>query len=73
MPKKLNAAAPSTTQSVHAIALLTQLSDVLKRQQRHFDEAVVTHSIELVTDYVESGLQDLTAQEPQKPSDSDVN
>lgn len=40
-------------ESEQAIHFLTRISDVLKHQRRHFDDAVVTHCIRLINDYVE--------------------
>lgn len=40
-------------ESVQAIHFLTTISDVLKLQRRHFDDAVVTHCIRLINDFVE--------------------
>lgn len=40
-------------ESEQAINFLTLISDVLKHQRRHFDDAVVTHCIRLINDYVD--------------------
>jgi hypothetical protein len=37
----------------HTINFLTIISDMLKHQRRHFDDAVVTHCIRLINDYVD--------------------
>ncbi len=39
--------------SEQAIAFLTAISESLKLQRRHFDDAVVTHCVRLINDYVE--------------------
>ncbi len=40
-------------ESDQAIHFLTTISDALKQQRRHFDDAVVTHCIRLINDYVD--------------------
>lgn len=40
-------------ESEQAIHFLTAISDQLKQQHRHFDDAVVTHCIRLIDDYLE--------------------
>ena len=40
-------------ESEQAIRFLTNISEVLKQQRRHFDDAVVTHCIRLINDYVD--------------------
>ena len=67
MPKKLNAPLTETSEAARAIALLTQLGGLLKREQRHFDEAVVTHCLQLIHDFQEGRMQQYSAQEPQAP------
>lgn len=66
MPKKPSPTLhdPSRTDTVE---LLIQLSGALKRQQRHFDEAVVTHCLQLVQEYREGRLQEHSVREPQVP------
>lgn len=46
------------TESEKAIHFLTVISDQLKLQRRHFDDAVVTHCIRLIKDYTEEKSQD---------------
>jgi hypothetical protein len=45
-------------ESEQAINFLTSISDLLKQQRRHFDDAVVTHCIRLISDYVEEKSQE---------------
>lgn len=45
-------------ESEQAINFLTTISDLLKQQRRHFDDAVVTHCIRLISDYVEEKSQE---------------
>lgn len=45
-------------ESEQAIHFLTAISDQLKQQRRHFDDAVVTHCIRLINDYVEEKNQE---------------
>ena len=40
-------------ESEQTIQFLTTISDVLKQQRRHFDDAVVTHCIRLIKDYLD--------------------
>jgi len=46
-----------SVESQHAIVLLGKISEILKEQHRHFDDAVVTHCIRLIHDYVQDNLQ----------------
>lgn len=50
---KTNATKSMTAESEQAIQFLTKISELLKQQRRHFDDAVVTHCIRLIHDYVE--------------------
>ncbi len=50
---KMVAAKTLASESEQAINFLTKISDLLKHQRRHFDDAVVTHCIRLINDYVE--------------------
>jgi hypothetical protein len=50
---KTNPSKALAADSEQAIAFLTEISDLLKRQRRHFDDAVVTHCIRLINEYVE--------------------
>ena len=67
MPKKSNAPQPSSAVSLQAIDLLTHLGGALKRQQRHFDESVVAHCVQLIQEYAEGSGQENRVQEPQAP------
>ncbi len=40
-------------ESEETIDFLKRISELLKSQRRHFDDAVVTHCIRLINDYVE--------------------
>ena len=40
-------------ESEESIDFLKRISELLKSQRRHFDDAVVTHCIRLISDYVE--------------------
>jgi hypothetical protein len=62
-------ASPKTlaAESEQAIHFLAMISDQLKQQRRHFDDAVVTHCIRLINDYVEE--QD---KEPSAKDNSDA-
>ena len=46
--------------SEQAVGFLNAISDQLKQQRRHFDDAVVTHCIRLIKDYVEEKSGDIT-------------
>ena len=48
-----------------AIDFLTKISESLKHQRRHFDDAVVTHCIRLANDYVEENSHELSTERPQ--------
>lgn len=50
---KPNAPKSLAAESEQAIQFLIKISDLLKQQRRHFDDAVVTHCIRLINDYVE--------------------
>jgi len=57
-------ATPSKTlaeESEQAIKFLTTISDQLKQQRRHFDDAVVTHCVRLINDYVDEQCKALKA------------
>jgi hypothetical protein len=53
MQTKMKLPKPLPLESEQAIAFLTKISASLKQQRRHFDDAVVTHCIRLINDYVE--------------------
>jgi hypothetical protein len=69
MQTKLNQPKDLTPESEAAIAFLTKVSEALKQQRRHFDDAVVTHCIRLVNDYAEEDA--LGAQPDRGPGPSD--
>ena len=41
-----------SVESEQAVVFLERISELLKFQRRHFDDAVVTHCIRLIHDYV---------------------
>jgi hypothetical protein len=43
-------------ESEHAIQFLAAISNALKHQRRHFDDAVVTHCIRLIHEYVDEKM-----------------
>jgi len=47
----------------HVIEFLSRVSEILKHQRRHFDDAVVIHCIRLIQDYA---ADDLKGQLPEK-------
>jgi hypothetical protein len=57
IPKTLAAEAEQT------INFLTIISDMLKHQRRHFDDAVVTHCIRLINDYVDEKNKETPSEE----------
>jgi hypothetical protein len=44
-------------ESEQAIAFLKNISELLKNQRRHFDDAVVTHCIRLINDHAEESAR----------------
>jgi hypothetical protein len=62
---KTNPSKALAADAEQAIAFLTVISDLLKRQRRHFDDAVVTHCVRLINEYVEEkSLETKTADRP---------
>jgi hypothetical protein len=61
MSTKVNDPKPMTAEAELAIAYLERISELLKHQRRHFDDAVVVHCIRLVQDYVEDNLHEVNA------------
>lgn len=53
IPTKVTIPNTLAAESEQAIYFLTVISDALKHQRRHFDDAVVTHCIRLINDYVD--------------------
>jgi hypothetical protein len=51
---KTNAPKALAAESEQAIQFLTKISDQLKSQRRHFDDAVVIHCIRLINDYMDA-------------------
>jgi hypothetical protein len=70
---KTNSPKAMTAESEHAIHFLTKISDLLKQQRRHFDDAVVTHCIRLIHDYVEEKNRENAADNKQGDSGSERN
>ena len=58
MSTKLSSPRTLSVESQQAIVLLEKISEILKLQHRHFDDAVVTHCIRLIHDYVQDKLND---------------
>jgi hypothetical protein len=56
-------------ESQQAIATLTRISELLKHQRRHFDDAVVTHCMRLINDYVQENLRDIPSDDVGAPQD----
>lgn len=56
--------------SEHAIKFLSIISDMLKHQRRHFDDAVVTHCIRLINDYVDERTSEIPPDEDQSSAES---
>lgn len=55
---QMNLPEPLTIESGQAIAFLEKISELLKQQRRHFDDAVVVHCIRLINDYVEENIRE---------------
>lgn len=53
MQTKMQSTKSLALESEEAIDFLKKISELLKSQRRHFDDAVVTHCIRLMSDYVE--------------------
>lgn len=64
MQMKINLPKSLTAESEQAIDFLEKISELLKHQRRHFDDAVVTHCIRLVNDYVEDNLREVAPDRP---------
>jgi len=58
MSTKFSSPRTLSVESHQAIVLLEKISEILKLQHRHFDDAVVTHCIRLIHDYVQDKLND---------------
>ena len=52
MQTKMQSTKSLALESEEAIDFLKKISELLKSQRRHFDDAVVTHCIRLISDYV---------------------
>ena len=53
MQTKTQSSKSLVLESEETIDFLKRISELLKSQRRHFDDAVVTHCIRLINDYVE--------------------
>lgn len=53
MQKKSTPIKPFLRESKQTIDFLNHISELLKHQRRHFDDAVVTHCLRLIADYVQ--------------------
>jgi hypothetical protein len=62
MQTKVNIPRSLALESEQAIGFLMRISELLKHQRRHFDDAVVTHCIRLVQDYVEDNVRDVASE-----------
>ncbi len=71
MQTKANIPRSLAVESEQAIGFLMRISELLKHQRRHFDDAVVTHCIRLVQDYVEDNVRDATSEAPQRSKDTE--
>jgi hypothetical protein len=58
MQTKMQLAKSLTLESEQTVNFLKKISELLKSQRRHFDDAVVTHCIRLINDYVEENVLD---------------
>jgi hypothetical protein len=70
MQTKMNPPKSLATESEQAIDFLTRISEALKQQRRHFDDAVVTHCIRLINDYVEESVRGQAPERAQGPADT---
>lgn len=64
MQTKVNIPRSLAFESEQAIGFLMRISELLKHQRRHFDDAVVTHCIRLVQDYVDENVRDNPTEAP---------
>jgi hypothetical protein len=64
MQTKMRISKSLTSESDHAIDFLVKISELLRIQRRHFDDAVVTHCIRLIKDYVEDNVREIPAEHP---------
>jgi hypothetical protein len=62
MQTKVNILRSLALESEQSIGFLMRISELLKHQHRHFDDAVVTHCIRLVQDYVDDNVRDTTSE-----------
>ena len=69
MQTKMKSLKPLSLESEQAIAFLLKISESLKQQRRHFDDAVVTHCIRLIDDYVEESSPENAPERPQIAED----
>jgi len=58
---KVRASKPLSKESQQAVEYLSRVSELLKLLHRHFDDAVVTHSIRLAREYAETRIRDAVA------------
>lgn len=66
MQMKMNMPKSLTAEARQMIAYLEKISELLKQQRRHFDDAVVVHCIRLIHDYVEDNLRDAEQERSKK-------
>jgi ubiquinone/menaquinone biosynthesis C-methylase UbiE len=61
---KARAPKPLTKESQQAVEFLSRVSEQLKLQHRHFDDAVVSRSIRLAREYAEACIREAAAAGP---------
>jgi hypothetical protein len=61
MQTKMQPSKSLTQESEQATDFLKKISESLKNQRRHFDDAVVTHCIRLINDFVEESAGDVAS------------
>lgn len=64
MSNKVNPPRSIAAESDQTIVYLERISELLKHQRRHFDDAVVMHCIHLVREYLQDNLQEPSRQVP---------
>jgi hypothetical protein len=64
MQTKMQSSKSLTHESEQATDFLKKISESLQNQRRHFDDAVVTHCIRLIYDFVEEGAGDVASEQP---------
>ena len=62
--KKSTPIKPLVRESKLTIDFLNHISELLKHQRRHFDDAVVMHCIRLIADYVKENASSAVPEQP---------